>query len=196
MRKCRHCRSELPAKKHSDFYQSAGFCNNDHMAAFGLAKARKAQERKEARQKAEKKKAIREAKQAIKPLSKLKAEAQAVINRYARLRDARKGCVSCDKPSDWHGQWHASHYRPVGRNQQLRYNLFNIHKACSVCNAHLSGNLLPYREELIRRIGRERVEWLETNQDHASYTREYLERLKRVFSKRCRMMEKRIEGEA
>ena len=33
----------------------------------------------------------------------------------------------------------------------------NIHKQCVVCNQHKSGNLVPYRVELINRIGQEAV---------------------------------------
>ena len=31
-------------------------------------------------------------------------EAQSVINRYVRLRDAHLGCISCEKPANWGGQ--------------------------------------------------------------------------------------------
>jgi hypothetical protein len=36
-----------------------------------------------------------------------------------------------------------------------------VHKQCEPCNTHLSGNLIPYRDELIRRIGRQALERLE-----------------------------------
>lgn len=42
MRKCRlaSCRKELPSMKSSDFWQSKGFCNCDHMTAHGVTKAK------------------------------------------------------------------------------------------------------------------------------------------------------------
>ncbi|MCH1769976.1 recombination protein NinG, partial [Brucella abortus] len=39
----------------------------------------------------------------------------------------------------------------------------NIHKQCVVCNQHKSGNLVPYRVELISRIGQEAVDEIESN---------------------------------
>ena len=50
-------------------------------------------------------------------------EAQAEVNKYVRLRDAGLGCISCDKPASWGGQWHASHFRSVGAASSVRFNL-------------------------------------------------------------------------
>lgn len=136
-------------------------------------------------------KAIREAKERVKPRSDYLKEAQAAINRYVRLRDAHLGCVSCDRPSAWQGQWHASHYRSRGAAPHLRFNLHNIHKACSICNNHLSGNIMGYRPELVRRIGAQGVEALEASQVRADFTIDYLKRLKRVFAEKARRLELR-----
>lgn len=136
-------------------------------------------------------KAIREAKERVKSRSEYMKEAQAAINRYVRLRDAHLGCVSCDRPSTWQGQWHASHYRSRGAAPHLRFNLHNIHKACSICNNHLSGNIMGYRPELVRRIGAQGVEALEASQVRADFTIDYLKRLKRVFAEKARRLELR-----
>lgn len=135
--------------------------------------------------------ARRKRKEELKTKAERLKEAQAAVNRYVRLRDWRLGCVSCDKGPDWRGQWHASHYRSVGAAPQLRFNLKNIHKACSVCNNYLSGNIMNYRPELINRIGEDRVTELECNQELSDYSDEYLKRLKRIFAKKCRILEKR-----
>lgn len=136
-------------------------------------------------------KAIREAKERVKPRSDYLKEAQAAINRYVRLRDAHLGCVSCERPAAWQGQWHASHYRSRGAAPHLRFNLHNIHKSCSICNNHLSGNIMGYRPELVRRIGEERVALLEASQGRAGFTTDYLKRLKRVFAEKTRRLEAR-----
>jgi len=120
-------------------------------------------------------------------------EAQAVINRYVRLRDAHLGCISCDKPASWGGQWHCSHFRSVGAAAHLRFNLWNMNKSCSQCNAHLSGNIMVYRPRLVEKIGAEKVEWLERNQDLVRHEIPYLKRLKAVFTKKVRRLEKRYE---
>ena len=86
-------------------------------------------------------------------------EAQAVFNKYIRLRDAELPCVSCGRFHE--GQWHAGHYLSVGAHPELRFNELQVWKQCMPCNAHLSGNQVNYRIELINRIGLDKVEWLE-----------------------------------
>jgi len=137
---------------------------------------------------------LRDRREAMKSVRELAFEAQVVINRYARLRDHDRGCISCDKPATWGGQWHGSHFRSVGAASAVRFNLWNIHKACSVCNNHLSGNIIEYLPRLIEKIGVDRVEWLYSQNQIVKYERAYLKRLKAVFSKKCRRLEQRIES--
>ena len=155
-----------------------------------LHAAKKRERERKALDKIERK-AIREAKERVKSRSEYMKEAQAVINRYVRLRDAHLGCVSCERSATWQGQWHASHYRSRGAAPHLRFNLHNIHKSCSICNNHLSGNIMGYRPELVRRIGEERVALLEASQGRAGFTTDYLKRLKRVFAEKTRRLEAR-----
>jgi len=86
------------------------------------------------------------------------------FHRWVKLRDAGLPCVSCNR--DMSGLTaravHASHFRPAGQNGAVRFHPWNVHLACGVCNEHLSGNLVPYRVELIERIGEPAVEWLES----------------------------------
>ena len=131
-------------------------------------------------------------KEAAKTRSQWLKEAQEVVNRYVRLRDAKLGCVSCDKPATWGGQWHASHFRSVGAASAVRFNLWNIHKACSICNNWKSGNLSEYEPRLRERIGAEKVDWLRTQNQRADFQIEYLKRLKVVFARRVKRMEKRL----
>lgn len=90
-----------------------------------------------------------------------RAKAQKVFNEYIRLRDAKDGCISCDKPYDWHGQWHAGHYKTVGARPDLRFDEDNCNKQCSTCNNYLSGNLVVYRTKLINKVGQERIDILD-----------------------------------
>lgn len=135
-------------------------------------------------------------KEALKSRGDHAKEAQAVINRYVRLRDAHLGCISCDKPATWGGQWHCSHFRSVGAAPHIRYNLWNMNRACSVCNNHLSGNIAGYRPKLIEKIGQNKVDWLESNHSVARHDIPYLKRIKAVFTKKCRRLEARIQCNA
>ena len=117
--------------------------------------------RKEARAKREERKSLRERVEKAKTRGQHLRELQAIVNVYVRLRDANDGCISCDRPATWQGQWHASHFLSVGSHPALRFNLLNIHKACSICNKWKSGNYAGYKPRLEKKIGVDQVEWLE-----------------------------------
>lgn len=168
-------------------------CSPDCAKAIALAVRNKA-ERKVAAAERVKDRATRER---LKTRQQWLKEAETVVNRYVRLRDQYAGldCISCDRTTYWEGQWHASHFKAVGANSALRYNLWNIHRSCSVCNNHLSGNIAAYSKRLPAKIGQERFDWLETQNQSVKYEIDYLKRLKAVFAKKCRRMEKRIESQ-
>jgi len=118
-----------------------------------------------------------------------RAKAQKSFNEFIRLRDAGAGCISCEKPSDWGGQWHAGHYKTVGARPDLRFNEDNAHKQCSQCNNFLSGNLAQYRMALLAKIGSQRILMLETDtesphkytaRDYAAIHAEYSAKIKGI----------------
>ena len=113
--------------------------------------------------------------------------AQTVVNKYIRLRDLNKPCISCGHIGD--RQIHAGHYRPMGNNQQLRFYTLNIYAQCSICNNYKSGNLAEYRLNLIKKIGLAKVEEIEANQERGNYSVEYLQRLIKVFRKKIKLYE-------
>lgn len=85
---------------------------------------------------------------------------QTIFNTYIRLRDANLSCVSCGTANC--EEFHAGHYI-ASTFQYLRFNEFNVWKQCSRCNTYLRGNTVPYRIELIKRIGLQEVEKLESS---------------------------------
>lgn len=129
---------------------------------------------------------------ALEKKSVLERRAQKAINDYVRARDAWLGCITCDKPSNWHGQWHAGHYKSVGSNSYLRFNLWNIHKQCSVCNNYQSGNIGEYKELLPLRIGQAKFDWLNSAPQLKRFERDYLIRLAKVFNKKTRRKVKKL----
>ena len=135
-------------------------------------------------------KELRAAKERVKPKGQYMREAQAAFNSWVRLRDAALGCVSCDKPATWAGQWHASHFRSVGSSPEHRFNPLNVHRACSVCNNHLSGNILGYQPELIRRIGLEAVETLLGPSEPKRYTIEDLKAITAEYRAKTRELKR------
>jgi len=179
-RKCRYCKAELPKVKDcAEPVQAKGFCSFDHMAKYGLEKARQTKERQE-------RKELRARKERLKTRSDHAKDAQAEFNKYIRLRDDRLPCVSCGRHHS--GQYHAGHYRTVGSHPELRFNELNCHKQCSVCNNHKSGNIVEYRINLLQRIGSVKLEWLEGPHEPKKYTIEELKAIKAKYKERCRKL--------
>lgn len=121
--------------------------------------------KEQARKKKEKEEraAKRERKAKLKGRSEWLKDAQSVFNKFIRLRDKNEPCISCGKHHK--GQYHAGHYRSVGACPELRFCELNVHKQCAPCNDHKSGNIIEYRINLVKKIGVDKVEWLE-RQDH------------------------------
>ncbi len=113
-------------------------------------------------------------------------EAQVVVNQYIRLRDADLPCVSCGRFHD--GQWHAGHFRSAGGHPELRFEPLNIWRQCAPCNTHKSGDLVNYRAELVRRIGPEKVEWLEGPHEAKRYTIEDLKAIKAEYRAKIKQL--------
>lgn len=90
--------------------------------------------------------------------------AEKVFNAYIRKRDNKGGyfqCIACGeyKPIP---QMHAGHYLAAGHNGIVRFNEDNVNGECCRCNTFLHGNTAEYRKGLIKKIGLERVEILES----------------------------------
>lgn len=95
-------------------------------------------------------------------------DTQVAFNAWVRERDALLPCVSCGRHHD--GQYHAGHYRTVSANPEIRFEPLNVWKQCAPCNNHKSGDIVNYRIELVKRIGAEKVEWLEGPHEPKKYT--------------------------
>lgn len=122
-------------------------------------------------------------------------EAQAAVNEYVRLRDAYLPCISCDStPNDndlmTGSRWDAGHYRSVGACPELRFEPLNIHRQCVKCNRHLSGNAVEYRIRLVRRIGAEKVAWLEGLHAPCKYTVEEIKAIKAEYRAKTKELKK------
>ncbi len=122
--------------------------------------------------------------------STLKQKAQKVINTYIRARDKNELCISCQKTPK---QAQAGHYVAVGKCQNLRYNVLNIHMQCAYCNTFKHGNHLEYRTHLIKKIGLKYVEHLDATAKTsmpAKFSKDYLKRLIKVFGKKTRLLKR------
>lgn len=134
-------------------------------------------------------KAIREAKEKIKPRAAYMKEAQSVFNSWVRARDADQPCISCGRHHQ--GKYDAGHYRSVGSNPALRFEPLNCHRQCVPCNQHKSGNAIEYRIGLVARIGAEAVAWLEGRHEPKRYSIDDLKAIKAEYQQKLRELKER-----
>jgi len=185
-RKCKQCKEFVDVETGVQF-PAGFFCAIYHAIEFASEKQKKAKERI-------KRKALKVRKESLKTIGDRTKGAQTAVNKYIRMRDYGKPCVSCGSLPEPKrgGTMDAGHYRSRGAAAHLRFDLFNIHAQCVKCNRFGSGNAVDYRIELIKRIGLERVERLEHDNGCRKFTADYLDRVKKLFNKRARFYEKRI----
>ncbi|WP_144814085.1 recombination protein NinG [Enterobacter sp. DE0047] len=198
-RKCKVCSAWfIPA------YANIRWCCPEHGTIYALelrAKEKAKAEAKRIKALHEAEKEGRQRRQAMREAFKTKAqwekEAQSAFNRYIRIRDEGKECASCGNPLIGKSNYltgsaiDASHYRSRGAASHLKFNVFNVHSACTRCNRQLSGNAVEFRIRLIDRIGLERVERLESDNEPRRFDIPYLQRIKSIFTRRARQLEKR-----
>lgn len=150
-------------------------------------------ERKQKRLEKEQRDDLRARREKLKTKSDWAKEAQVAVNRYIFWRDFGRPCIACGRQLNYGvrgGAVDASHYRSRGSASHLRYNVFNIHAGCVRCNRELSGNLIPFRINLIEKIGANRVEVLEHDNTPRKFDIDYLKRVKAIFTRRARHFEK------
>lgn len=115
-------------------------------------------------------------------------DTQQAFNAWVRERDALLPCISCGRHHQ--GKYDAGHYRTVGSNPALRFEPLNCHKQCSPCNTQLSGNIVNYRIELLRRIGADKVDWLEGPHEPQKYTVDELKAMTADYRAKTRELKK------
>ena len=176
-KKCKICKTEF-----KPFMSTTTVCSIN-CAIEEAANVRLKKEAKDLKQNRQKLKELKESK-----LSYWMPKAQFWFNKFIRMRDDDKACISCGR---WHtGQYHGGHFRSVGSAPHLRFNELNCHRQCSVCNNHLSGNQLNYRKRLIAKIGIGAVEALEANQEPKNYTVDDIKQIIEIYKAKCKDMEK------
>jgi len=89
-----------------------------------------------------------------------KAAAKKWCHAYIKARDLGSLCICCNKPLG--KNYDSGHYLESGNNPKIRYDEDNIHSQRVHCNQHKGGNEVEYRVQLIKKIGIERVERLES----------------------------------
>lgn len=119
-------------------------------------------------------------------------KAQKVFNRFIRLRDFNKPCISCGTTNKV--KYDAGHYISVGHSSALRFNELNTHKQCSAyCNVNNSGNHVRYRQGLIVKLGAKAVKWLEGPHEMKRYRIDDYKNIYKEYKERCKEYERDIK---
>jgi DNA-directed RNA polymerase subunit N (RpoN/RPB10) len=107
-------------------------------------------------------------------------KARIVFQKWIRERDIDEPCISCGNA--YANKYDAGHYKKAEIYTNIIFDELNVNKQCVYCNQHLSGNELEYRKGLIKKIGIEKVEALESKASKGVY-RYTTEELKNIIKK-------------
>ena len=122
-----------------------------------------------------------------KSLGRLKMICQTWFNKYIRLRDDGKPCISCGDMNTTD----ASHFFSVRMYDALRFDEDNAHRGCVYCNRFAFGNQYEYSKRLPDRIGKDRFDALvlrakESKKTHHKWERfELIEKIE-YYKKKCK----------
>lgn len=178
---CRQC-----AKEFTPVRPMQAVCGS--VCAMRKAKADSAAKRSQERAQ------TRARREALKTIADRIREAQTEFNAYIRLRDRAQPCICCGRTADdstllTGSRWDAGHYRSTGSAGHLRFNEDNCHRQLVVCNRHGAGRAVDYRLGLIERIGLERVEALEANNEPHKWTHPELIEIRARYKAKRRALE-------
>lgn len=142
-RKCKICKTSFNVKSNNHWY-----CDFDcAMTALKIQKDKKEQEFQEMKKRVN--------------APKRKTDLQKEINKLARKIDNYFGfkCIDCN--STFGKQIDGAHFHNVQGNENIRFNLHNIHAARSHCNKYSSEHKVGYREGIIKRYGEQYLEYID-----------------------------------
>ena len=112
---------------------------------------------------------------------------QTEVNKYVRLRDKDKPCITCGKPpegSEKHLRGSgrdAGHYLTRAAYSALRFDTRQIHAQCVTCNRYNSGRRHEFRLAMIDMHGLDFVEWLESQRDPKRWSVEELKAIREKY---------------
>ena len=165
--KCKNCKVVFEPRQFNRKYCTADECNDLYFEFL----------KKQAQKKWNKEKKIK--KENLQTVQELLKLTQIVFNKWIRKRDEGQPCLMCLNPNP--KKVNACHYFSSGGHKNVCFDEMNVHLGCEYCNTFLHGNLIPYRKNLIKKIGRKEFKALESR---AHKTRKYTrEELKEIMDK-------------
>ena len=126
----------------------------------------------------------------LKTLGQFEAEAKIVFQKWIRLTDEGKECISCGNINP--KGFDAGHFKKAEIYSGVIFDERNVHRQCSKCNRFWGGNELNYREGLIKRYGINFVIELETYANETrnkKYSKDELIEIKKRYNEKIRNKE-------
>lgn len=161
--KCTYCKERFPREQMIPI-NAGNFCSDQHILDYALAESRKRKQKEIARaygNNAGRKKGKTQ-KECDNDLKTRKGAAKTACHTYIRARDKGLPCICCGRPTNKESQ--AGHWKESGNNPYIRYDEDNIHLQNLNCNYFKGGDSGNYKYNLIKKIGIERTEALESKQ--------------------------------
>ena len=185
MARCPHCRQTYERLRMGQKSCEAIPC------AIASGQARKVREAQKAA-KAERK-AIRDRKEALRPLQYWLKRAQKAVNDVRRAEDlaAGYGCITCGTHDA--EEWHAGHWISVGASSALRFDPKNIHLQCRQCNYFGGGRAQDYQANLPARIGQAEVDRLKNARREKKWTREECQQIEAEYRAKLRKLSVEVQ---
>ena len=146
----------------------------------------------EAKKRQDDRKADKAKREKLKTRSDWMKDAQREFNRYVRLRDAGRPCISCGVElvaGGVGGSYDCGHFRSVGSAPHLRFHEGNAHGQCKKCNRYGSGMHSDYRVRLIDLLGEDAVRAIEADQTPRKYTIEDLKQIIAEYRAKAKAIE-------
>ena len=131
----------------------------------------------------------RQRKEELQPIQYWLKRAEKAVNAFVRERDREQPCISCGTNDA--SEWHAGHWKSVGANSALRYDLSNIHRQCDQCNVFKGGNATEYEIRLPARIGQAEVDRLKHAPRLRKWTREECQAIEQEFKLKLKELRER-----
>ena len=168
-RKCKQCSTWT-----DDFIKTnvAVFCGVDCAYLFAKAKQEKSQAKlisklKSNRVKRDKadRKETKQRKKELMSRAQWYDKLQSLVNQFVtKVRDVNEPCCTCGTESQTI-KYDAGHFFTRAARSDIRFDLINIHKQCSVkCNQYGSGMRNEYEKFIVKRYGQEELDRLTMKQ--------------------------------
>lgn len=177
MKKCKHCKKPFTPR----FSTLERTCREYQclvLEAMSKVRERASEEAKKSKER------LKVMKSDLETVQSLTKKAQAVFNKFIRIRDEGKPCISCGKILV--GKYDAGHYFSSGGHKAVTFDERNCHGQCVYCNQHLHGNLLNYQIGIVDRIGEQLFELQEMAHQTRKFTKQELYEIIEVYKQKCK----------